>query len=289
MAKQFDTTLKELFNIYPNDFLSLLRLTGQAPVIHLPTNLTANIDTDMVLGLGQPLRGVIDVNFQVEWDDQTPARMLSYNVMLWRVHGVAVHSILVMLRSRGSDLRLDSELRYSVFPERGYTAFQPEVIRLWERPVEELLTGGLGLLPLASLAAMPDGLTREEAMPDILRRIALRLREESSSERTDRLINWTYQLAGLHFSPNEVRAMFRRSERMWSDILQKSATYQGLLQEGRLEAAHDFLLSLGQDKFGEPDETTKVTITEMNDLAHLKRLARAVSRASSWAELLQTK
>jgi hypothetical protein len=235
--------------------------------------------------LGDPLRGVIDLNFQVDWDKETPLRVLCYNTLLHREHRKPVHSIVIMLRSQGNDLRMDDGYRYSLFEQRGRLEFYPEVIRIWEQPLEEMLTGGLGLLPLATLAAMPGDLTREEALPEILKRIEQRLEREPSSEKLDRLLNWTYKLAGLHFTSEQASAMFWRSSTMWSDVLKKSATHQGTLQEGRVEGVQNMILRLGTKKFGPPDERAKNLLTGITNLDQLNQIGDSVLTANSWADL----
>lgn len=289
MTKLFDTALKELFEVYPRDFISLLGIETSDPFRYLPTNLTSNIDTDLVLGLGDPLQAVIDVNFQSTWDSETPFRMFCYNALLHREHRLPVHSVAILLRSRENDLRLDTGLSYSVFPGRGRVDFQPEIIRIWERQSEDLLTGGVGLLPVASLAAVPAGMTREQAMPEIVRRVQERLAAECTTESTDRLLNWTYNLLGLHFTADEVKGILRRATSMLSDVLKDSMTFQATLEEGRVDGLQKALLDLGTDKFGPPSEAERAGLTATNDYHHLRRMTRAVLRVNSWNELFATK
>ena len=42
---------------------------------------------------------------------------------------------------------------------RGSMDFSYEVVRLWERPAEELLAADLGVAPLAMLGRLPEGLS----------------------------------------------------------------------------------------------------------------------------------
>ena len=56
--------------------------------------------------------------------------------------------------------------------------FRYTVVRVWEQPVEAVLTGDLAWLPLASLTR----LTPEE-LPAVVRRMEARLRREAAPER----------------------------------------------------------------------------------------------------------
>jgi len=287
VTKPFDTSLKELFKGYPADLAVLLRVDAGESIQFLPTNFTTNIETDLVIGLGEPLHGVIDLNLQVAWDTETLYRVFCYNALLHRQYRVPVHSIVVLLRSRDNDLRLEQGVRYNVFPERGHMDFVPEVVRIWEWPVEALLTGGLGLLPLAPLGAVPQGTTREEALPAILRRINARLVEEAGTEQGRQLAGWTNVLTGLHFTNEQVRNLVRRST-MIDDILKASSTPDGLVGVFHCEALQRELVRQGKRKFGVPDGATVESVLAILDQERLERLIDALPTVTTWAELLAT-
>ena len=281
MFKTFDTNLKDLFAQYPADLAAMLGL--EEPVRLLGTNLVANVDTDMVLGIGEPLRGVLDLNFQVSWDQETLLRVFTYNLLLYREHGVPVHSVVILLRSRDNDLRLEQGVQYSIWPDRGSMRFVPEVVRIWERPVEELLTAGLGLLPLAPLGALPTGLTREQALPEIIRRIHERLAAEATPERGDRLWKWMYELTGLHLTQEQVSPYFRRFE-----VIRQSLTWQYQMEQADIRGMRHALLLLGTTKFGPPDDASRALLTGQTDLAQLERMVQSMLVVNTWPELLAT-
>jgi hypothetical protein len=89
-------------------------------------------------------------------------------VLLHDSYGVPVHSIVILLRPRADRGDLTGTLSYVARPGRGRLDFAFEVIRLWEVPVERLLTSGLGTLPLAVLGQMPTGRTPDEALPEVI-------------------------------------------------------------------------------------------------------------------------
>jgi hypothetical protein len=59
----------------------------------------------------------------------------------------------------------------AAWPGRGGMEFGYEVVRLWERPAEELLAADLGVAPLAMLGRLPEGLPLEEGLAAVARRI----------------------------------------------------------------------------------------------------------------------
>jgi hypothetical protein len=285
MPKPFDTTLKDLFTQNPSDLAPLLGI-GAVPLRLLPTNLVANLDTDLVLGVGDPIRGVIDLNFQVRWDEETPYRLFCYNSLLHREHRVPIHSVVVLLKARENDLRLDHGIRYALFPERGRMEFALEVIRLWEQPLERMLTGGLGLLPLATLAAMPEGVSRADAMPEILRRIQERLARESTQEQGDQFRTWTCTLAGIHLTESEIREIVRRSQSMIDDILKESSFWTVLKELAECKALQEQIIRRGTRKFGGMDKEVEAHLAEIGDLPHLERMLDSTFTANSWDEVL---
>jgi len=71
------------------------------------------------------------------------------------------------------------------FPgELPHLVFRYQVVRVWQLPVEVLLNGGLGILPLAPLSAVT-----EIELPSVIARMEQRLRQEATPEEFGTL--WT--------------------------------------------------------------------------------------------------
>ena len=299
MPAEFDNMMKKVFWQRLPDFGPLVHVPAGDVVEPLPTNLPITLDADFVLGVGSPRRAAIDLNFQTTWDADTPIRAFVYNALLHRHFGVPIHTVIIQMRSRQNDLRLAHGVRYSVFAGLGHMEFQPEVINLREVPLEPMLTGGLGLLPLAPLCRMPDDQTREQALPEILRRINGRLNDEATPELRDSLWNSTYTLSGLYFRGEEVRPQFERYQ-----IMRESMTYQATLEEGRVEgrvegrmeglaegsflALRQMVFLLGARKFGQAPARFQNSIDTIRDAERLSRMAQAVIDATSWQEIVDT-
>ena len=162
-------------------------------------------------------------------------------------------------------------------------SFWYRVVRIWERPVEGLLSGGIGVLPLAPLADV-----ERARLPEIVRRIDQRFAEEVPPSDIGDLWSATLVLLGLrYYDEHEGKQLLRGVRGM-----RESSTYQAILEEGRVEGrireARQIVLELGTGKFGAPDAETVATMERLNDLDTLHRLALGVLRASNWQELLAT-
>jgi len=159
--------------------------------------------------------------------------------------------------------------------------FRPEVINLWEQPLEPMLTGGLGLLPLAPLCRMPEGMTREQALPEILRRINERLIAEAPPELNDTLWNSTYTLTGVYLDRQDVLPLFDRYR-----IMRESMTYQATLEEGAIEMCRNNVLLLGTRKFGTLNQDEAAILNDIDDVDRLQRMLFAIEEAKSWEQVL---
>ena len=177
MSHPFDVTLKELVAGYPDDFEGEFGLPTGAPVRVLNVDLsTITAATDVALGFGEPLREIVDLNFQSGPDTTLPARLLLYNAALHLRYGVPIRSLVVLLRPKANVKRLSGKLGYTSGGSR--VEFDYETIRLWRQPVEPFLQGGVGLLPLATLCELPKGEPEVDALRSIVRRIDERLCRE---------------------------------------------------------------------------------------------------------------
>jgi hypothetical protein len=186
------------------------------------------------------------------------------------------------VRPEANDRRLDQGVHYAVWPERGQTDHRFEVIRLWQQPMEPLLAGGLGTLPLAPLCQPFSG-TLVENLPGIIRRIDERLSREAAPAEAAKLWAATFVLAGLRLPSELVLPLFQGVHGM-----KESSTYQYILEEGRAEEARKILRRLGQKRLGPPGEAEAAALEGLRDLDRLERLTERVDEMSSWQELLDT-
>src|SRR5205823_1280444 len=108
---------------------------------------------------------IFHLELQSSRDTDLSRRTLRYQVLTHDRHRLPVHSLVVLLRREADDPALTGELAYRSPAGRGGLRFEFDVVRLWERPVEMILSGGVGTLPLAPLADV-----RPEALPGVVAR-----------------------------------------------------------------------------------------------------------------------
>jgi predicted transposase YdaD len=168
------------------------------------------------------------------------------------------------------------QVQYQSARRRSSLTFSYDLIRIWQQPVDSILSGGLGTLPLAPLADVP-----RAQLPRVIRRLDERLTNEASPAEAAKLWTSTYILMGLRYPPDRVSQLLQGVQAM-----RESSTYQAILEEGRAEEARRLLLLQGHDRFGPPSSETRAAIETISSVERLEQLARRLLRASTWEELL---
>ncbi len=280
MSMPFDATLKDLAGIDPCGLLAGIDAPPTVPVRLLNVDLsTVTAATDIVFGLGEPLQEVIHLDAQSGPDPEKHRDLLAYHALLHRQYRVPVHSILLLLRREALLSRQTGSIHYAPRTGRGKMDFGYEVLRLWERPVEALLSTGLGALPLAPLCLMPEGLSLEEGMRWVITRVLERLDEAGEPALVQRLLKATFVLGRLRLDPEQLQILVRGVQVMGEFDILEFLNAQGMQRT---------LLHLGRKKFGEPDEATRLALGDITDLDRLDRLSERLLEVASWQELLQT-
>lgn len=282
--RPFDVATRYLIDDDPEAWLTCARLpiNGPAHVIESDVS-TVLAQVDKVMKVDAPSPWLAHLELQASYDRILPLRLLQYHALLRRRHELPVASVVVLLRSEADGADITGRIE-CLGPTGSITvAFNYEVVRIWERPVDELLEGGIGTLPLAPLARLD-----RARLPDIIRRIDERLDQEVSPADASQLWSATHLLLGLRYDRDEARQLLQGITRM-----RESSTYQAILDEGREEGRHEgelhalrrTLLRMGEEKFGPVDPATSSQIEQITDLGLLDRLISGVLRASGWQEL----
>ena len=111
--------------------------------------------------------------------------------------------------------------------------------------------------------------------------------DDREAQPGERATLWasTYILLGLRFPPEAAAELLRGVRDM-----KESSTYQAILEEGRNEGsaaeARRLLLLQGTERFGDPDESTRLALERINSVELLERLSIRLLKVSSWEELL---
>ena len=279
MSKPFDATVKELISAYPADWLAALGVPITAPPEVLSAELsTVSAAADTLIKVGDL---VVHIDLESGPDDFLARRMLLYNVLAHHHTGLPVHSVVVLMRANAVGGGPPGGVEYAPRPDRGGLRFRFETVRAWELPVADLLTAGIGFLPLAVLGKPPPGQTRAQALPAIAKRIADRAEHEAGAD-AERLLVAAYILSAMHVPPAVGRGIFNKVIAM-----KDSPGYQFILEEGAIDFARETLLKLGEQRFGEPTEKQANRLNAIEDLDRLRRMMLKVLTAKSWDAMLR--
>jgi hypothetical protein len=284
MSMTFDATLKDMGRDSPAGFLAAFDRPPAAPVKLLNVDLsTVTTAADLVLGLGEGPEEIIHLDFQSSAAAWKHADVMVYNALLFAHYHVPVHSVVVLLRPQAAHSNMNGVIRYAARPGRGGMDFGYEVVRLWERPAEELLAADLGVAPLAMLGRLPEGLPLEEGLAAVARRVVERLTQEAPPDRAKKLLTDALLLTGLRVRRDAAVRIFRGVRAM-----EESDTYLMILDEGQAKYARKAVVSVGEETCGAPPEGVKSRLENITDLERLDRMLRRASKARNWDEILDT-
>jgi hypothetical protein len=284
MALTFDATLKDMGRDSPEGFLAAFDRPPTVPVKPLNVDLSAVTSAaDLVLGLGDPLTEIVQLDFQSSAAAWKHADLMVYHALLFAHYHVPVHTVMVLLRPEAAHGNVNGVVRYAPRPGRGKMDFGYEVIRLWERPAEELLAADLGVVPLAMLGRLAEGLSLEDGLAAVAGRVVERVTRESPPERARKLLTDALLLAGLRVRRDVAARIFRGIR-----IMQESDTYLMILDEGQEKHARKTVLLLGERRLGPADDGVKTRLEGITDLERLDRMILQAVTAGTWQEILDT-
>jgi hypothetical protein len=243
---------------------------------------TVTTAADLAIGIGDPLREVLHMDFQSSAAADKDHDLLVYNSLLYRHYRVPVHTIIVLMRPQAAHSKMDGTVRYEARPGRGKMDFGYEQVRLWERPAEELLQGNLATAPLAMLGALPSGVELVPGLTGVAQRLLERLESEAPLEAQRKLLTTAFVLTGLRVQRGMSREVFRGVRAM-----RDSDTYMAIIDEGREEGMKTLILLLGQARFGDPDEPTRTQLQGITDIDRLGRIGVRLLSSSGWREALE--
>lgn len=284
MGMTFDATLKDMGRESPQGFLAAFDRPATLPVKLLNVDLsTVTTTADLILGIGEPLTEIIQLDFQSSAAAWKHADLMVYNALIFAHYHVPVHTIVLLLRPEAVHANMNGVLRYAPRPGNGSMDFNYQVVRLWERPAEELLAADVGVTPLAMLGRLPEGLSLEDGLTGVARQVVERLTREAPPDRVKKLLTDALLLTGLRVRRDVAVRIFRGVR-----LMQESDTYLMILDEGEEKRARKDILIIGEEKFGPPDESVKAQLGSTTDLERLDRMVRRAVKAASWQEILDT-
>jgi len=163
MPHAFDAASKHMIQAHPADWLALAGLPIGTSVQMVDADLSAvSTAADKLIRVDGPVPYVAHFEFQASADSELDQRVLAYNVLSGRRLARPVRSVVLLLRPEALGPGVTGRVKD---PDAGdhRLDFSYRVIRVWELASDQLLTGGLGVLPLA-----PIGAVSESELPGVI-------------------------------------------------------------------------------------------------------------------------
>ncbi len=301
MTKPFDTTLKDLLNVFAVDWADWLGprigLSADLEVEPLDVDLsTVQMSADKAFRLRPPAEGILHIEPQASWDGGFPGRLLRYSALLHDRYGGPVYSIALLLRPEANALDITGVVSRKRHDGHEYHRFEYFVVKVWELHVEPLMASGLGALPLVLLTDEAEG-----RLGTLVDRIDERMRAEHVPDaRRIFLLTCGYIQLGLRYTEVEILHAYTRVRGM-----KESSTYQAILEEGRVEGEikgeikgiekgqaigllkgeQNSLLIILRDRFGEVPAEIESRILAVTEAARLQHAILRAIRISSIDDL----
>ena len=272
MPKPFDAATKFLVEAFPEDWVRFFGLPdGDVRVIDTDiSTISAAGDRGLLVQTDSSTYG-IQIEFQGNVDPIFELRLLQYRTALRLRWLVPFTSVAVLLRPFARHNSLRGRYLEPGVDGKVEVSFRYRVIRIWQIPAEQFLSGSLATLPFAPVAR-----TSRRNLPAVVRRLEERLASEATPVEADFLRTATHILMGLRY-PKEFVQMI-----MSHDILEQSSTYQGILAD----EARILVLRLGRKRLGEPSAAQLAQVEALQDKEHLEALAERLLEVETWQELL---
>ncbi len=285
----YDTTSKELVSRYPYDWLALFRIQRNAKVeevVPLDTDLSnIKLLADKLLLIKTKPPYIVHIELQTSYEARMAERFMVYNGLIGQREGLPVLTVVVLLRRKADGACMRQPYRlYLPHKEEPYHTFDFQVVRLWELPVEVVLYGGLGTLPLAPLCKIT-----KRSLPEVIHRMRERIEAEASGEEEELMWTRTQLLMGLRYTKEEIESAVKGVFDM-----RDSVVYQAILQEGMErgvvqgieQGKLDSLLLVSRKRLGEPSVQTVEKLHTLPS-SKLEELLVRLFEVETWAELLK--
>ena len=240
---------------------------------------------DRVIEVLSPSPFVLHIEPQSYYDKFLDVRMYESNGRLTKRLQKFVHTTVLLL-TKSAWGKANKGYYRNQSPLGGCQVnFCYSVVKVWELPVEKILSSGVGVLPLAPLS----NASRKD-LPGIIQQMSARFDTEVTRPIEAELWTATFTLLGLRYGPEFALTLLRGVR----DIMRESTTYQALINEGknegrvegRVESRTEDVLRLGTRRLGKPPQKTRALILSIRDESRLNELFDRAIDASSWNEIV---
>lgn len=194
-----------------------------------------------------------------------------------------MYSVVILLRPEADGPELTGH-RESRRPDgKLISEFHYDILRLWQLQPEDILSGGLGTLPLATLTKVG-----KRQIPEIIRQVQQRLTAETTKPHARELMQTMFELTGLRYPVDELSQLFQGVQGMRESSVFQAGLDEGR-EEGRLEAMLRMVLKYGVSRLGRPSKRIQSEIENVKQLKKAEHMADRVLKISKWDELLESK
>ena len=288
MSKPYDATMKYLLEHHPTDWLTFLGLPDTDAELVEAELSTVTAGADKVIRIKTMPASILHLEFQSGYDAKLDKRMLRYNVLLDYEHEETIESAVILLTPSTERSRITEHVERWNRNGSKLLNFNYRVLRIWELPVETILAGPIGVLPLAPLSYVAS-----DALPEVIRRMDARFHAEATSADAGEMWTGAYVLMGLRY-PDDLTEKLLKGVRG----MQESATYRKILREGEargeikgeaigeIKGERKLILRQGRKRFGEPDEATIAALEAITSIERLEQIGVRLLEVESWTDLL---
>lgn len=277
MPANYDATTKYLVETAPRDWLALCGHGVRSPVKVVDADLsTITTMADKVVRVEEPEPWMAHFEFQSSYDSGIGLRLLRYNVLIEYRHQLPVQSILILLKPESDGPAANGITRRSLPNGTCYYEFRFQTIKVWQLPLNELLTGKIGTLPLAPISDVA-----QSRLSAVIRRMKDRVEQEVASEDRNEFWTITGILMGTRYPAPTIETLLKGVIKM-----RESSVIQAYLQEGREDEARKMVLEIVKDRFGSFDPKLKQFVDTISDIASLERLMIRAGKVPKWQDLL---
>jgi len=283
MSKPFDSTLNDLLDARPDEWVAFLGARAgipPGPAVAIDTDLSTTIQADKLFRIDGVSPAILHIELEASSRLGVAVRMLRYNAVTHHNVGLPVNSVLVLLRPKAQASDQTGRLVLNASDGEPYLTFRHTIIRVWEESMETFLSAGPGLAPLAFV-------TNEAAVnpSDAFGRLRQRLRTEGVSVNLmERLLTATLILGSLRYDFD----LLQEIDMALADIWEESSIYQGGKAEGMTQAGQNLLRLQGRKRFGAPKPEQESQLQSIADIGRLERMGERMLDAVSWDDLLAT-
>ncbi len=277
--KPFETTLKEMAERDPKPWMGLLlgRPVRDVEVINADLSTIA-AEADKLFRIADPSPHLVHSEFETSYKAEHPRKGLRYSVLARVRHGLPVQTIFVLLRLEADGPAFTGTLEDEWPVGTRYLHFRYNVLRIWEMPPQVFLKGDLATLPLAPIARVAEG-----EIGEIVRQVDERIGREAGPDEAPLLRTATSFLLGLNYSGERLRTLMQGLHGM-----RESATYQLILEEGKLAGEKEVLEQLGTKLFGPMPPQIRAEVELIGSTDRLRELTNRLLDVSSWEEWMGT-